>query len=286
MFEQLTINEQSPIIARHYDYERFTYPWHFHSEYEIIYVEEGMGERFVADSMEPFSPGDLILMGSNVPHYMRSAEKYYAGNASLRVRGVVIQFAHDYMTHTISRYADMTPVKRLLEESQRGLHFPSPDNKDLIKCINNLPTNKGVERITNLLLLLDKMANFPSKRILGSLHFSSKPSQSADSRSKKALSYITGHYTENIRLEAVAAIVSMNKSAFCRYLKEKTGRSYIEYVQSLRIGYACKLLISTSYDILQISMECGFNTVCHFNKMFKRNTGLTPSEYRKQFLKL
>jgi AraC-like DNA-binding protein len=285
MHEQPIINEQFPVIARFYDYERFTYPWHFHSEYEIIYVQEGNGERFVADSMESFSPGDIILMGSNVPHYMRSAEKYYAGDASLRVKGVIIQFAHDYMTHTISRYADVTPVKWLLEKADRGIHFPYPDNKDIIECINNLPTNKGVERITNLLLLLDKMANFQSKRILGSLHFSSQPSLFADSRIKKVLSYITFHYTENIKLENIVSVVSMNTSAFCRYFKEKTGKSYVEYIQDLRIGYACKLLISTSYDISQISIECGFNTTCHFNKIFKRNTGLTPSEYRKQFLK-
>lgn len=284
MHEQLTINEQSPIIVRHYDYERFTYPWHFHSEYEIIYVKEGMGERFVADSMELFSPGDIILLGSNVPHYMRSAEKYYAGDASLRVKGVIIQFAHDYMLHAINRYADLTHIKRFLEKSKRGIYFPYPENMDIIKCIDNLPTYKGVERITNLLLLLDKMANFQPKHILGSPHFGDNLFAFSDDRIQKVLSYNMYHYMENIKLKDIASLVSMNTSAFCRYFKEKTGKSYIHYIQDLRVGYACKLLISTSYDISRISLECGFNTTCHFNKIFKRNTGHTPSDYRRQFL--
>jgi len=284
MHEQLTINEQNPIIARFYDYEHFTYPWHFHSEYEIIYVKESCGERFVADNMEHFGPEDVILLGSNLPHYMRSHEMYYAGDTSLRVKGVIIQFANDYMTHAIDRYLDLNHIKLLLEKSKRGIHFPFPENKDIIRCIEELPVCRGISRIINLLVLLDKMACFKYKRILGSVHFSNKLSDFSDSRIDKVLSYLTYHYTETLRLDDIASVISMNTSAFCRYFKEKTGKSYIEYIQDLRVGYACKLLTGTSYDISQISIECGFNTICHFNKIFKRNTGLTPTEYRRQFL--
>lgn len=285
MHEQLTINDHSPIISRYYDYEHFTYPWHFHSEYEIIYVEESHGERFVADTMEYFYPGDVILLGSNLPHYMRSDEAYYKGDPSLRVKGVVIQFAHDYMDHAISNYADLNPVKLFLEKSRRGWHFPYPENIHIIECIKELPASKGIHRIINLLLLLDKMADFKHKRLLGSPHFSEKLSEVPDNRIEKILSYMMYHYTESLKLDDIASMVSMNTSAFCRYFKEKTGKSYIEYMQDLRIGYACKLLIGTLHDISQISLECGFNTTCHFNKVFKRNTGFTPSEYRKHFQK-
>jgi AraC-like DNA-binding protein len=286
MHERLAINEHFPTIARYYDYEKFTYPWHFHSEYEIIYVQESSGERFVADSVEHFYPGDVILLGENVPHYMRSDEKYYAGNAEFRVKGVIIQFAYDYVSHAISKYADSNHVKLFLEESKRGIHFPYPANKEIIECIQEMPTYTGLERIIRLLLLLDKMAHFPFKRTLGSLYFNENLPLFSDNRIKKVLAYNMYHYTENIKLKEIASVASMNTSAFCRFFKEKTGKSYIEYIQDLRIGYACKLLIGTSYDISQISIECGFNTACHFNKLFKRNTGLTPSDYRKQFVKL
>ncbi|MDR0743993.1 MAG: AraC family transcriptional regulator [Tannerella sp.] len=285
MHEQLTINEQDPIIARHYDYDHFTYPWHFHNEFEIIYVEESHGERFVADSMEYFQAGDVILLGSNLPHYMRSNEIYYKNNPELRVKGVVIQFAHDYMSHSINKYAELTHIKLLLNQAKRGYHFPHPQNREIIRDIEAFPDHRGFQRIIHLLLLLDRMAVFKEKRLLGSPHFSDNITLSFDNRIEKILSFLNYHYLENIRLDDLSSRFSMNTSAFCRYFKQKTGKSYIRYIQDLRIGHACKLLVGTAYDISRISMECGFNAICHFNKIFKRKTALTPSEYRNKFIR-
>ncbi|MDR1523771.1 MAG: AraC family transcriptional regulator [Tannerella sp.] len=285
MHEQLTINEQNPIIARLYDYDHFSYPWHFHSEYEIIYVKESHGERFVADSVEVFNPGDVILLGSNLHHYMRSHEIYYKGDPGLRVKGVVIQFAHDYMAHAIHKYADFTHIKSLLNQAKRGFYFPHPQNSELIQRIEALPRQSGIYRIIDLLLLLDKMAAFKDKRFMGSPHFSENTSEYSGNRIEKILSFLNYHYTENISLNDMSSRFSMNATAFCRYFKQYAGKSYIDYIQDLRIGYACKLLIGTSYDISQISIECGYNTACHFNKIFKRKTALTPSEYRNKFIR-
>lgn len=285
MHEQLAINEQNPVIARHYDYDHFTYPWHFHSEYEIIYVKESHGERFVADSVEHFSPGDVILLGSNLHHCMRSSDIYYRGNPGLRVRGVVIQFAHDYMSHAIDKYADFTHVRLLLNSAKRGFYFPCSQNDDIIRCIEDLPLQNGIHRIIGLLLLLDKMATFKDKRFIGSPHYSENTSVFPGSRIEKVLSYLNYHYTENLSLDDMASRFSMNTSAFCRYFKQNTGKSCIDYVQDLRIGYACKLLLGSSFDISQISIECGYNTICHFNKIFKRKTAMTPSEYRNKFIR-
>ncbi|MDR0574814.1 MAG: AraC family transcriptional regulator [Tannerella sp.] len=285
MHELLNINEHIPVIARFYDYERFTYPWHFHREYEIIYFSEGEGSRFVADNMEAILPGDIILIGSNVPHYMRSSEKYYANDASLRTKGVIVQFAHNFMSYAISNYTNMKPIRELLKMADRGVLFSAPGNAELIRRIKEFPMFKGVELIVQLLLLLDKMAHFRQQRILGTPHFDLHNSPYIDGRMEKVLVYINRKYAENIKLNDIARIASMNTSAFCRYFKEKIGKSPVRYIQELRVGYACKLLTSNHLDIMQICIECGFNTPSFFNKIFKRNTGLTPAEYRKQFLK-
>ena len=97
MNEQLSLSESNPMKARFFDYDHFVYPWHFHDEYEIIYVREGSGDRFVADSMEPYTNGDLILVGSNVPHYMKSGPEYFQEDSKERVKGVIIQFRKDFM---------------------------------------------------------------------------------------------------------------------------------------------------------------------------------------------
>ncbi|MDR2468995.1 MAG: AraC family transcriptional regulator [Tannerella sp.] len=286
MHEQLTINDRVPVIARHYDYDRFTYPWHFHSEYEIIYFAEGEGRRFVADSCEPIMPGDVIMMGCNVPHYMCSAPQYYEDNASLRVKGVIIQFACNYMAHAIGNYTDMKHIRSLFETAGRGICFPHPANAVLIESICALPGEKGVKCMAQLLLLLDQMARFQPVRMLGTPHFNWNAPSCTSSRMEKVLSYIHRFYAQDIKLSTAAACVSMNASAFSRYFKEKSGKSFVDYIQYLRIGYACRLLSDSMLDVLQISIECGFNTPSHFNRIFKRSIGLTPTEYRQQFRNL
>jgi AraC-like DNA-binding protein len=286
MHEQLPTGEHLPVIARFYDYERFTYSWHFHREYEIIYFAEGEGSRFVADSMEAIRHNDIILTGSNVPHYMRSAEDYYAGDATLRVKGVVIQFTHDFMTFAISNYTDMKPIRGLLKAADRGIHFPAPENAELVDRIMQLPLLKGVQRMAHLLLLLDRMASLRQWRALGTSHFDLNVfSYAGDGRMEKVLRYINRNYTKKIKLGDVADVASMNASAFSRYFRENSGKRLMNYISELRIGYACKLLTSTHLDILQILIECGFNTPSHFDTVFKCYMGLTPSEYRMQFLK-
>jgi AraC-like DNA-binding protein len=284
MHEQLTISERFPVIARRYNYGRFTYTWHFHPEYEIIFVKEGRGDRFVADSMEPFTSGDLILLGHNIPHYMQSAPEYYLPESSERTTGVIIQFESDFMSHAMDKYADMSAIGRLLANAARGLHFTSPVDPTLIRKIEELPDCTGLERIVHLLLLLNQMAACPTVRPLASSYYCYELPAFADRRLNKILAYLRQHHTHPLRLDDIAAMVSMNASAFSRYFKGKAGKPFVEYLQDLRVGHACKLLIGSSYDVAQVGLECGFNTLSHFNRIFKLKTGLTPTEYRKRFL--
>lgn len=287
MYERLLTNNDTPIIAREYNYKHFTYPWHFHSEYEIIYVKQGKGHRFVGDSMGTFDNGDIIFLGSNLPHYMRSLQEYYGDN-DLRVKGVIIQFSKDFFNNQISNYSDFKHIKLLLQKSERGILFSNKSDKK-IKLIRHeirtLAAYSGIERMIKLISLLDLMAKYEDESILGSLGLGASLSTFTDSRLDKILSYISYNYNYEINVDKVAAMIPMNTSAFCRYFKKQTGKTFMEYVLNLRIGLACKLLLTDSKDISQIAFECGFNTICHFNKIFKRITGMIPTEYKIQFTK-
>jgi AraC-like DNA-binding protein len=125
------------------------------------------------------------------------------------------------------------------------------------------------------------MAHFQQKHVLATLHYNLHTLPHIDRRMEKVLVYINRNYAKNIKLSDIAEIASMNTSAFCRYFKEKSGKSPMDYIQELRVGYACKLLTTVNLDILQICVECGFNTPSYFIKVFKQATGLTPKEYRK-----
>ena len=152
--EKLPISESNPIKARHYDYDRFTYPWHFHSQYEIIYVKESHGLCFVGDCIEKFSAGDVILFGTNLPHYMRSNDIYGSENATSRVQGTIIQFEQNFMQYSFDYYPQFLQIKMLLEESKRGIIFPKQDATRVGELLSGFLSLSGFRQISGLLDLL------------------------------------------------------------------------------------------------------------------------------------
>ena len=311
MNEKLAITASNPVRARFYEYPRFTYPWHFHSEYEIIYVEKGEGDCLVGDSIIPYSKGDLILFGSELPHSMQSppedrresgsgektdngerpdngeesGSREELGNGKEpepKVKGVNIQFEKDFMHYSISQYSQFIPIRNLLEDACRGIKFTVARSGKIFKLLQRIPSAKGAEQIILLLSLLQMMAAGNRRKYLTTSHYTPAPSIMRNERMEKVIAYLNKHYTESVGLDEIASYTAMNPAAFCRYFKENTGKTFKEYVLDMRIGYACKLLNNSVMNVSQISAACGFESSVHFNRIFKRLTGMTPTFYREQ----
>jgi AraC-like DNA-binding protein len=279
MNEKLSISETEPMKARFYAYERFTYPWHFHSEYEIIYFEEGKGTRFVGNNIEPFIPGEVLLIGPNLAHYMKSDEHQPKG-----LKGTIIQFSKDFMQNAIGNYSHFAKIKKLLYESRNGVVFSSHSNDNLYAVLNKIPDEKGINQIITLLEILKIMSENEFHKTLST----SEPTEisvSEHPRFDKVISFLNRNYNREIKLEEIASVAAMNPSAFCRYFRNKTGKTLKNYIAHMRTSYACKLLLTQNMNISQISNECGFETVSYFNKTFKEKTGYTPTEYKYLMLK-
>ena len=281
MNEKLTITNTHPVRARFYDYPRFTYPWHVHNEYEIIYVEEGEGECLVGDGIIHYKKGDLILFGTGLPHSMQSPSNY-GEEPELKVKGVNIQFEKDFMHYSISQYSQFIPIRNLLEESCRGIKFTIGASGKTVRLMKQIPSAKGAEQIISLLSLLQIMASDNNRKFLATSHYTPSPSIMRNERMEKVMVYLNKHYTDTISLNEIASYTAMNPTAFCRYFKENTGKTFKEYVLEMRISYACKLLTSSLMNISQIGATCGFESPVHFNRIFKKITGLTPTVYREQ----
>lgn len=281
--EQLFIQRHKPLIVREFDYDHFSYPWHYHSEYEIIYIKESSGQRFIADHIGTFKAGDLLLLGPNLPHYLKNEVAYYQKGSQLRVRGVIIQFERRFMSHSIENYAELLPVRKMLEMSCLGLSFSPSSINPLASLIEHLPQITEIDRIAAVLNLLVRLSQLSGFQQLGSPGFSNALDFFEGTRMEKVQNYLLHHYTEEVTLDKVASIAAMNTTAFCRYFKEKSGKTLTEYIMTLRMGFACRLLLSNTQTVGQISMECGFNSITHFNRVFKRHTGFTPSEYKLRF---
>ena len=283
MNEQLAISSSSPLRVRFYDYQHFTYPWHFHSEYEIIYISESTGTQFVGNSIESYRAGDVLLIGSNLPHYLKSDEIYHSANAPSKVRGTIIQFEKEFMQHAVNFYPQFMRIKKLLEESRMGVFFPAGCSQKLIELLNLIPVEKGMNQITSFLQLLKVMSEIKQRKTISKPDFEYNTEHNA-SRVDKVISFINKNYTRQITLDEIASFASMNATAFCRFFKKETGKTFTKYIFDMRIGYACKLLLMNEMSISQIGVVCGFETISHFNKIFRKVSGYSPTEYRKTML--
>ena len=286
MHEQVSFAPNTSLKVKWDDFPHFTYPWHFHSEYEIVFVLKSFGKRFVADSIDNFTDGDLVMLGSNLPHFWKSDDEFFQESKSHRVNAIVIQFSKDFFSNEIEHYPEFHPIKKLLKRSERGIKFHSEFGKKIGKELKQLLKLKDLERMLFLLKILDKMSRTDQYRLLASDLYRIENHETLNSRLDKIMHFINHNYHRKILQEEIAAKVGMSTAAFCRYFKEKTGKTFINFVNEMRIAYACKLLIEGKMSISQVCFECGFNNLANFNRSFRKITEHTPSAYQEQFLKV
>lgn len=283
--EQLYLSNSRPIKARSYDYKSFTYPWHFHSEYEMMYVENGHGQCIIGDNIINYSDESLILFGSELPHCMQNPMEY-ATDKNLRVNGVIVQFEKDFMQYSFAHYMQFVNIHKLLNESSRGIKFYLKNQPEIKELLKRISETEGFEQIILFLRLLHNLSTIKKKDYGASPNYNPVPSEFKNKKIEKIVSYINKKYTESITLENISSLAAMNPSAFCRYFKENTGKTLIQYITDMRIGYACKLLANDRFNISQISVECGFESIIHFNRCFKKTMKVTPTEFRRKVLDL
>jgi AraC-like DNA-binding protein len=223
-------------------------------------------------------------MGSNLPHFWKSEIQNDHENSS-RVNAIVVQFHKDFFRDEINDYPEFHRISELLKRAARGIHFSKSSGEQIGKMLKRLLKVNGLDRMLYFIKLLDTLARIENYRILASKAYLLEDHKELNNRLDKIMHFINTNYQRKITQEEVATKIGMTTAAFCRYFKEKTGKGFIFFVNEMRIGYACKLLIENHLSISQICFECGFNNISNFNRMFKRQTGYTPGEYQQQFIK-
>ncbi len=266
--------------------EPFFFPtWHFHPELEIMLVREGEGLRFAGDSIERFQPGDLVFFGSNIAHLYRSDAEYYAENATLFSKAKVIYFRENFAGEQFWKIPEMSAVKKLLALARQGIKFHGETRSILEKQILQLSRRKeGIERIIDLLTILKVMASSNEFTLLSSQAFSQSIQSTECERINTVYQYILDNYSSDPSLEDVAKVACLSPTAFCRYFKIHTNKTYVQFLNEVKIGNASKMLIDNRLTLTRICFESGFNNFNHFNNLFKRITGFTPTEYQNQYI--
>lgn len=283
--EKVEKSSYSSFLATYYENDYFAAPFHRHPEYELILIEEGEGHSFVGDKVHTLKKGDFMLIGKNLPHLWLSTDDYYQKDNSLKSASVYCQFNAEIFPMDES-VQEFTPIRRLLQDSQKGLLFCGNEQKKSQELFRSLPTLQGFNKLVMLYEILQELASCPYS-ILTSKHYTNQyeETDSQDLLIKKATNYINRHYQEELTLGEIAQHVGMNPSALCRFYKKQTGKTLFEYIAELRISYASKLLIYRNTSIGQIAYDCGFNNISYFNRLFKAIMGKTPGEYYRELHK-
>lgn len=280
MNEQISFPGTESVKVKMNDITQFTFPWHAHNEYEIVYILESIGTRYIGDSFDKFKKGDLVLIGSGLPHFYKTDTTYLQENPSKSVKAVVVQFPAAVVSGW-GNIPEMKTIIYLLQRSARGLIFNLPEKAPIKQTLRSLHKKNGLDRLLSTVAILQQLANTKFDYASGS-QYSAEMFLEKDTRLIKILDYLNRNYLKALKLKQVSELFGMNTTAFCRYFKTKTSKTFIEYIQELRIGYACQLLTQHEISIKEVAFESGFNHLSYFNRAFKRIKGITPSAYIQQ----
>ncbi|HEY0054630.1 MAG TPA: AraC family transcriptional regulator [Pedobacter sp.] len=270
---------------RHDTVPYFHNRWHYHPEIELLYVEKGSGTQFVGDSIQRFSEGDVLLIGSNLPHYWRCDESYFQNSPDIKAEATVVHFLPTFWSEKFLDLPENKKIRELFDVAKRGVSIAENVRNPLIKILKQMLSANETERIILLLQALTLIISSQSNTVLSSVGFENVLQQDEKDTINKIYAYSLAHFKEKILLEEIAAIAHISPNSFCRYFKTRTRKTYSRFLQELRIGYVCKQLIETDLTLTQVCYNSGFNNLTNFYKCFKSITNKTPYEYKKEFEK-
>lgn len=279
---QVTTERSHSFHIRYEDSSAFSNPWHYHPELELTLVLESNGIRFVGDSIEPFDAGDLVLLGPHLPHYWQNEQRYYAKRSTARAKAIVLRFKMDLWGSGFLNVPEMKPINMLFGKSEKGILFDSSIVPHIEPLLHELLTAVEGKKITLWLQIFELLAATSQYRLLSKTIFANIQPARDSGRMHKVLSYVQDNLSTCLTVAQVASMMNMNTTAFCRYFKQQTNKTFIETLNELRINYACRMLVGSDLDVGQIGFLCGYQNVPHFNFVFKKIVGKNPSQYRNE----
>jgi AraC-like DNA-binding protein len=260
----------------------FPYPWHYHPEYELVLITKSTGRRMVGDHIGYFDEGDLVFMGPVLPHVWVNDSEYVSGQINSPAEAIVIQFVESFLGEFFLNIPEIGVFKKFLRLSTRGIEIKGYSRKKINALMKRMLHQNGLQRLSTLFTIFDILSNCSEYELLASPNFEqSVQSSSCSDRFSRVTEYIMNNFTNDITLPEIAGVANMGITAFCNFFKQHHKTTFVEYLNIVKIGHACKLLNEKDENIVGAAYKSGFNTLANFNRQFKKIKNMTPSEYRK-----
>ena len=279
-FEVVPQSDSYSFAIREFNLPRFASPWHFHPECELTYIVQSRGKWFAGDHRSSFGPGDLVLLGSKLPHAWSSDPP--AEDPGSAAHAFVIHFKEDFLGADFLSRPEMARVRSLLNKARRGLLFTGKTSEAVAERMARMIEANALEKLIDVLSIFQILVEAKQSRVLSSAGFSPFVDELAGERMNRAYRYIFDHFSITLDYAELAHSAGMSLSGFCHYFKRATGRTVSDFLSEVRVGHASRLLIETDLSIAEIAYASGYGSLSNFNRRFHGLTGLTPGEYRHQ----
>jgi len=273
----LTQNDCFTIFSR--VKKEFSFPLHYHEELELNLIINAKGaRRIVGDHIDTIDDLELVLVGPNLYHAWFTHQCL-----SEEIKEVTIQWHKDLFEDKLLRRNQLSFIRNMLERSQKGILFSRDTTTALAPRILSLNQKHGFDSVLELMSILHDLSISRNMRTLSDASFTNEHFTYNSRRIEKAFEYMNNNYDKPISLGEVAKVVNMTEVSFSRFIKKRTGNTFIDSLNEIRLGHASRMLIDTTHSIAEISYNCGFNNISNFNRIFKKKKTCTPKEFRENF---
>lgn len=252
--------------------------WHYHPQFELLYITKSNGIRFVGDSVSQFHPGDLVLVGPYLPHLWRNDPSYYKEDDTNKVKTIILKFTSNFIGEGTFDNPEFAEIKQLLDQSKFGVTFGKSVsrkmNDELIGIYNLPPAQQSIK----LLEILNRLSQTENRKALSSTdmrQYSTENSQRLDT----VIKFISDNYASYISLQDVSDVACMTSNSFCRFFKKMTNKSFTQFLNEVRVRNASRLLAQEDLPVSEIGYAVGYKSITNFNRQFKQIMGSTPKSY-------
>ncbi len=255
--------------------------FHQHPEIQITLIIESTGTVILGDYVGSFRPGDVFVIGANIPHVLKNDADYYNENSTLKAHAISVFFDQSTFGSEFLQLPETRELRNFLLLTKRGLKLKGSLKKVIGNMMRNIEFLHSLDKLIHLLKLINILVRSDKFIPMASETMNFSVTDMEGKRLNDIYQFTMNEYDRPISLEEVAEIASMTPSAFCRYFKQRTRKTYIDFLTEVRIGHACKLLISKDTTVTEVCYKAGFNNLSNFNRKFKKLTGYTPTHYQK-----
>ena len=247
--------------------------WHFHPEYELVYIGGCDGHRRVGNHISRFVGGDLVLIGSNIPHLN------FDHGVKSDYDKVVVHFNPTFIDEVIHNTPELIRIADLFKRSVHGIAFRGAYKDEVGQALLGFEHTDPFSQFLQLMALLNGLLDNCEEEKLHERPYVNPYRNSEQERLRKIYAFTDENYEKKVTLNDLSELCNMSREAFCRYFKKATGQSYLDFLNQYRITQA-KLLLSSGESVSQVAYQTGFESLSYFSRMFKRLTGESPKVYR------